>query len=231
MVEPIFPTSSSSSLPRPVVSDQLVTTYHYLCFRGAHKFWRTGLERSDLEQVAAIGLIKASHRYDPRTRTPFEAYAWLIIVGELMHYVRDHERIVRIPRRLQVLERRFVRAHDTLMLRLGAEPTDTEIAAEIGVVVRTVADVRRARNSATQATLDEIETRSLRAQETLALEDRLLFDSAFAALGELERRIIVGIYVLGLTQLEMGRRLGITPKHVSRVHRAALRSMQRAWVS
>ncbi len=40
-------------------ADGLIVGYQYLCRRGAKKFLRTGLERSDLEQVAAIGLIKA----------------------------------------------------------------------------------------------------------------------------------------------------------------------------
>ena len=55
---------------------------------------RRGLDRADLEQVAAIGLIKAVDRYDCAQAAPFEAYAWLLVLGELMHYVRDSERFV-----------------------------------------------------------------------------------------------------------------------------------------
>lgn len=217
--------------PTGRAADRLVAVYHYLCSRGARKFWRTGLERADLEQVAAIGLIKAARRYDAATRTPFEAYAWTMIVGELMHYVRDYERIVRVPRRLRDLERRYARTHETLTLELGREPNDAEIGEVIGVIAQTVAEVRRACDSAIVGTLDDIEMRRLSAPQAIALEDRLLVDAAFAALGELERRIIVGVYVLGLTQLELGRRLGISAKRVSRVHHSALRTMQRAWAS
>ncbi len=245
MVHPVFSKEGSSSslptsgthrrqfclAPATRAADDLVTAFQYLCRRGARKFWRAGLERSDLEQVAAIGLIKASRRYEPATRTPFEAYAWIMIVGELMHYVRDFERVVRVPRRLRNLERRFVDAHEMLAGRFGREPNDDELALEIGIVGRTVGEVRRARDSALVATLDDAETRRVRAVEPLGLEDRLLVDTAFAALGELERRIIVGVYVLGLTQLELGRHLGISPKRVSRAHHIALRTMQRAWAS
>ncbi len=244
MVEPVFPKTSSFVIPAAAPerqrirvgpatysADRLVATHHYLCRRGARKFWRTGLERSDLEQVAVIGLIKASRRYDAATRTPFEAYAWLMIVGELMHYVRDFERVVRVPRRIRDLERRFVRAHEALAARLGRDPNDAELAHEIGIVARTVGEVRRARDSALLGTLDDTETRRLRSHEPLALEDRLLVDTAFAALGELERRIIVGVYVLGLTQLELGRHLGISAKRVSRTHHTALQTMQRSWAS
>jgi len=39
--------------------NSLVAQYAYLCKRGARKFCRPGLDRAHLEQVAAIGLIKA----------------------------------------------------------------------------------------------------------------------------------------------------------------------------
>jgi len=55
---------------------------------------RPGLDKADLHQIAAIGLIKACDRYNPGVATPFEAFAWLFIIGELMHFVRDGETIV-----------------------------------------------------------------------------------------------------------------------------------------
>ena len=52
----------------------LVDAHWYLCRRGARKFYRGSVDRCDLEQVAAIGLIKACDRYDPSVATPFEAH-------------------------------------------------------------------------------------------------------------------------------------------------------------
>ncbi len=242
VVETVFLTEASSSVrsstPRRRASaatqcgasDRLVAAHYYLCKRGARKFWRSGLERSDLEQVAAIGLIKAARRYDERTATPFEAYAWLMIVGELMHYVRDHERPVRLPRRLRSLERHYARAHDALVGRHGREPGDGELAVELGVLEPTVRELRRSRDTAVTVGLDVLE-RTSRDDGGLDCDDRLLIESAFRDLSIVERRIIVGVYVLGLTQLELGRRLGISAKRVSRAHHIALRRMQRAWAS
>jgi len=212
-------------------AERLVVHYHYLCGRGARKFWRSGLERCDLEQVAAIGLIKASRRYDERTTTPFEAYAWLMIVGELMHYVRDYERPVRTPRALRSLERRYVRAHESLTGRLGREPSDREMASELGVLVPVVREARRTRDAAFTTSLDSVEARTHPSDRDVDIEDRLLVGSAFRTLSTVERRIIAGVYLLGLTQLELGRRLGISAKRVSRLHHGALRRMQRAWAS
>ena len=229
MVKPIVPEATKPPI-FPYSLDGTVAEYRYLCRRAARKFWRAGLERSDLEQVAAIGLIKAARRFDGASRTPFEAYAWIVIVGELMHYVRDFERPVRVPRRLQALESRFLRASDVLVGQLEREPNDGELALAMGTLTATVVELRGARQASLPLAIDEADTAVMRAPE-LSLEDRYLMQSAFAALSEIERRVIAGVYVLGLTQLELSRRLGISAKRVARVHREALGSMQRAWAS
>jgi RNA polymerase sigma-B factor len=215
----------------PKSADDLVARYHYLCRRGARKFWRAGLERCDLEQVAAIGLIKASRRYDPATMTPFEAYAWVTIVGELMHHVRDHERVVRIPRRLRALESRFQRAQDACSGRLGRDPSDAELAEEMGVLPSAIAELRGLRALATMLPLDDPAAHATASDSPIGLEDHLLVRTALARLSELERRVLVGVYLLGLSQLELARTLGISPRNVSRLRQSALLRMQRAWAS
>jgi len=233
-VEEHTPSLFAHALPEReghVRADQLVAAYAYLCRRGARKFWRAGLERCDLEQVAAIGLIKASRRFEPTSETPFEAYAWLTIVGELGHHVRDHERLVRTPRRLKALEPGLGRARDACAARLGREPYDSEVAAEMGVELRIVGDVRRAAAAAVVLPLDDPGARAVATGNSLAPEDRLLVADAFARLSAIERRVVIGVDVLGITQLEIGRLLGLSARRVSRVRRGALTAMQRAWAS
>jgi RNA polymerase sigma-B factor len=212
-------------------ADGLIAGYQYLCRRGAKKFLRSGLERPDLEQVAAIGLIKASRSFRTSSGTPFEAYAWVMIVGELMHYVRDHERAIRVPRSLRALEPSLQRAHDACLSRLGREPSDAELAHEMGVLERTVADVRRARDCALPANIAEAFRLPAMSRSALELEDRFLVVDAFARLNRLERRLLVGVYVLGFSRLQLARRLGLPPRRVSRILREALDHMRRSWAS
>src|ERR1700676_2708384 len=112
--------------------ESLFASHRFLCSRGARRFLRRGLERADLEQVAAIGLLKARDRYDARVSTPFAIYAWRLIVGELSHHVRAHEHFIRSPRRLQVLERRYATEWERLGGLLGREPADCEVADALG---------------------------------------------------------------------------------------------------
>src|ERR1700737_5236949 len=120
----------------------VVDAHRHLCLRGARKFTRSGNDRADLEQVAAVGLIKAAEYYRAEMETPVEAYAWIMVVGELMHYVRDHERIVRVPRLLRALEKRYVDAWDAFCAVNHREPSTLELAAALGVTLDIVVELR-----------------------------------------------------------------------------------------
>jgi len=239
-----FPNSAAAQEPfaliaadrvlRPVSQhavDALFAAHTYLCRRGARKFYRSGLERSDLEQVAAVGLVKAARRYDGALETPFEAYAWLTIVGELMHHVRDHERPIRLPRRLQTLERPYQRARERLMTALGREPSDGELGEELGVLAATVRELRRAVADLVPVEIDATGGVDPALEDPVGLADRLALNSASAALTPLERAVVIGVYHLGLTQHEIALRLGLPPKRVSRLHRAALESLRSRYVA
>ncbi len=211
--------------------DALVTAYRHLCVRAARKFVRPGLERCDLEQVAAIGLLKAADRFDAALKTPFEGYAWVLIMGELMHFVRDNERLVRIPRELQRRQHQLDEAFEALAAELGRAPRDTELASKLELPVAALRQLRRAQQVARTVRLDDLTDGAARraAAEPATrsdADDRLLVEAALALLPELERRVIVGIYLLGLRQLEIARRLNMSAKQISRLHGIALSRMQ-----
>lgn len=215
------------------VRDRLFREYQYLCARGARKFCRRSADRADLEQIAAIGLIKACDRYDSALNTPFEAFAWLFVVGELMHYIRDGERMVRAPRRLRELDRRYQAAHDALVAELHREPAMSEVAQYMRLTLREIEDLALYRAQALPESLDALEPHELRPfSYTLeAREDRIVAEAALACLTDIERVIILALYAKGYSQVEVSERLGYSRRHISRLHRAALQKMQPMWVS
>ncbi|HTV74132.1 MAG TPA: sigma-70 family RNA polymerase sigma factor [Candidatus Acidoferrales bacterium] len=203
-----------------VARDGTIAAYHYLCRRGARKFLRSGLERCDLEQVAAIGLIKAYDRYDSSLQTPFEAYAWMMIVGELMHHVRDHAQIVRVPRWLRSLERRAAGARERLTAALEREPSDAELAAELGIPVTLVTQLRSGYSDL------RYEQALAEQRQTVCVEDRILLSRAIGTLDHVQQKIVLGIYGLGMTQTELARQIGYSTRHVSRLHQHALQTVR-----
>lgn len=212
----------------------VVDAYRDLCVRGARKFKRAGNDRADLEQVAAVGLIKAAANYRRDMQTPFTAYAWIMIVGELMHYVRDHERIVRVPRSLRTLEKRSIDAWERFTTAHHREPSPGEMAAALGVPIEAVEEIRTLRRVDRMPLADGDAGDPTQTIDTLAdhrdgvaIEERITLSVALAELGDRERAIVVGTYGVGLTQTELGERLGLSQSHVSKVLKSALRKMSR----
>lgn len=189
---------------------------------------RRGLDRADLEQVGAIGLIKAVDRYDPLQRAPFEAYAWLLIVGELMHYVRDSERFVRAPRGLRELDRRWARAERELGSRLGRDPSDGEVAAFIAAAPSQVSEIRAYRASKSVISFEVLDASHGRVPPGGIDEmlDRLTVERILEVLTPLQKRIVAAIHFDGVSVVELAAHLGYSRRHVTRLHRAALERLK-----
>lgn len=54
--------------------------------------------REDLESVALFALCVAATRYKPELGWKFSTYAWTTCRGWIQHALRDHSRMVRVPR-------------------------------------------------------------------------------------------------------------------------------------
>ena len=204
--------------------DAVITAHLYLCRRGARKFRRAESEIADLEQIAAIGLVKAVDAYCAERTTPFEAYAWIVIVGELMHYVRDHERPIRIPRSLRALERRYVAQWEILAAVHHTEPTTAQLASALGVSCGQIEELQALRRA---APLDpEMPSGKARKRATanagISLEERVTIAMAVEELPQRERTIVLGTFGRGLSQAEIAMLLGLSQSQVSKILARAL---------
>ena len=100
------------------VCDALVVEHLAFAAKVAANFARrTGHPKEDLEQLAAIGLIKASRRYDDKrinnSKSNFIAYARPFVNGEITHYLRDKGFLITVPgrwRELHVRGQKLIRA-------------------------------------------------------------------------------------------------------------------------
>lgn len=213
----------ATPLRRRVERNRFVVHYWYLCRRAARRFKRRGLDRADLEQVGAIGLIKAADRYDASQRAPFEAYAWLSILGELMHYARDCSRLMRPPRAVRGLARRWSGAARELASSLAREPSEIEIARHAGATVAEVRELAAYRAGGCMLSFEQIRGADrTEAHEIDDVLDRLMVERMLRGLTPLQRQIVVSIHLHGTTVVELAARLGYSRRHVTRLHRAAM---------
>jgi len=220
----------TGSQQRVPTRDSLFDDYGALCTRACRRFMRPGLDKADLQQIAAIGLIKACDRYDPGVATPFEAFAWLFIIGELMHFVRDHERLVRAPRQTRKMEKRVQLAQEALIAKLQREPSTAELADYLGVKPQVVADACACRDRAIAESLDVLGPHEFKfaPYTTDEPENAMVIQDALSSLTGTERAIVLALYAGGYSQLELAGRLGYSRRHISRLHRRALKKMRGA---
>lgn len=91
--------------PKLTQEQQLLVEEHmWIAGRLAHSArCRTGgftgcYTKEDLEGVALFALCVASTRYDPELGWKFSTFAWNTVRGYIQHALRDHSRMVRVPR-------------------------------------------------------------------------------------------------------------------------------------
>jgi RNA polymerase sigma-B factor len=180
----------------------------------------------DIVQAGTVGLIKAIDRFDPALGYEFTTFALPTITGEIKRFFRDTGWAVHVPRHLQERRIRLARAGDELAFELGREPTTAELAERLELTVDEVDEGRTAAAACTAYSLDfgGDEDENLLAARSGYTDRR--FETAenlqalapvIAGLPERERVILSLRFTEDLTQSQIGRRLGISQMHVSRL--------------
>lgn len=89
---------------------------------------RTGHPTEDLRQIAMMGIIQASRRYDP-SRGKFRPFARAYANSEVFHYLRDKGFAIKVPPSWREIYARVMKACregnslDTAISRIGVNPT------------------------------------------------------------------------------------------------------------
>src|SRR5207248_6915428 len=96
----------------------------------ARRYAGRGESLEDIEQVGAIGLIKAIDRYELSREVALTTYATPNVVGEIKRHFRDKGWAIRVPRALQELNGKMGPTIERLTSKLGRSPSIAEIAAE-----------------------------------------------------------------------------------------------------
>ena len=188
----------------------------------------------DLMQVAALGLLGAIERFEPGRGNKFTSFAAPTILGELKRHFRDKGWAVHVPRDLQERALALSRANERLSHDLGRSPTLGELAEALNCSIEQALEASEVAHSYSPASLDAPVSHD--GEESAALvemiggdddgfqlaESRDVIASTWRSLTELEREVVKLRFADGLTQREIGQRIGYSQMHVSRLLRRAL---------
>ncbi|MCP9988773.1 RNA polymerase sigma factor SigF [Streptomyces sudanensis] len=196
----------------------------------ATRFRSRADQMEDIVQVGTIGLIKAIDRFELSREVEFATFAMPCVIGEIKRFFRDTSWSVHVPRRLQELRIDIARATDELFQELDRSPTAAELADRLGVGEDEVIEGLVAANGYTAASLDmPLDDSGEPASATLAdlvgeedrdmrlTEDVQALKPIVERLDDRDRAILRMRFVEELTQAEIGRRLGVSQMHVSRL--------------
>jgi RNA polymerase sigma factor (sigma-70 family) len=195
------------------------------------------LELLDLIQEASIGLLTAAERFEAGYGS-FTTFAMPWIRQKLDRALVGQGRVLRIPMHVQEKLERLRLEEEWYLAAKGRPPTPEELAAELGIDLDGLAKLRSAEREVVP--LDQ----TVPGDEDESFYEELIEDpegTAFAqgvedrqwlawivdGLDYRSLRILTERFSLGLTNNEIGARVGLTGERVRQIARDALEKLRR----
>ncbi len=194
------------------------------------RFNRYEENMDDLFQIGCVGLVKAIDNFDLSQNVKLSTYAVPMILGEVKRYLRDNSSI-RVSRSVKDIAYKVLKLKDELTIKNGKEPTDEELAKELGYDLKDVVNALEALippislsepiyndGGDTIYLYDQVEDK----KSNIDLEEKLAIEKAINKLSDREQFILEQRFFVGKTQMEISEELGISQAQISRLEKNAL---------
>ena len=211
----------------------------------AHDYANLGLPLLDLISEGNIGLMKAVERFDPAKGGKLSTYAAWWIKQSIKRALANQSKTIRLPVHLVDKISKMRRVALQMSEELGREPTDDELAEEVGLSSSKVSQLKTVsiRPASLDAPISEDDTTEFGEivgdLEALTpfeqLRDQNLRDEVgelLAVLDEREKKIIFSRFGLdggkAKTLEEVGKKFGVTRERIRQLQNIALMKLRRA---
>ena len=225
--------------------DHMIKANLRLVVKIAHDYSGYGLSLSDLVSEGNIGLMNAVERFDPEKGGKLSTYGAWWIKQSIKRALANQSKTIRLPIHMVDKIARMRRISSILAESLGREPSDDELATELGLPRQKIAMLKQAaqRPTSLDAPVNEGEAMEYgdiisddSASDPLeALSDKNLhgeIDGLLSILNERERRIIDERFGLsGLKPMlleDVGREFGVSRERIRQLQNSALAKMRKA---
>ncbi len=211
----------------------------------AHDYDGLGLPLLDLISEGNIGLMKAVDRFDPKKGGKLSTYAAWWIKQSIKRALANQTRAIRLPVHLVDKISRMRRLAMKMQEALGREPTDDELAEELGTTALKVSQLKMAAvrptslespigdddDSKTYAEVVKDERAEDPAEKLVEKTVTELLRRLLSKLDEREQKIIR--YRFGLdgveekTLEELGKEMGVTRERIRQIQNQALAKLRK----
>ena len=216
--------------------DKLIRGNLRLVLSVIQRFAGRGEDIDDLFQIGVVGLIKAINNFDLTKEVRFSTYCVPMITGELRRHLRDHS-AVKVSRSMRDLAYKAIQARERLTISLGREPLMSEIAEEIGekqtdtvIALESISDPVSlfepvyTDSDDTVYIMDQISDMN----DVESRMDEIAIRDAIKGLGERERNILYLRFIMGRTQVEVAKEIGISQAQVSRLEKGVIEHIRKS---
>jgi len=211
----------------------------------AQDYANYGLPLLDLISEGNIGLMKAVERFDPNKGGKLSTYAAWWIKQSIKRALANQSKTIRLPVHMVDKISKMRRVAMVLSEELGREPTDEELAEEIGIDRAKLSHLKAAalRPASLDAPISEDDTTEFgeiigdeKAQTPLELLSHKnmhnQLDDLLEVLDEREGKIIDARFGLNgqkpKTLEEVGQEFGVTRERIRQLQNIALKKLRRA---
>ena len=214
--------------------DEMIQGNLKLVLSVIQRFSNRGEPLDDLFQVGCMGLIKAIDNFNADLQVRFSTYAVPMIIGEVRRYLRDNN-FVRVSRSLRDTAYKAIQVREKLSNELNREPRVEEIAKELDMnkedvvialeaIVEPVSLYEPVYNEGGDAiyVMDQIGDRNT----PDSWMDEIMIKDSIKKLSQREKNILNLRFMLGKTQTEVAKEIGISQAQVSRLEKSALKRIK-----
>ena len=221
--------------------NRLIEQYLPLVKYNGERIWARlpeGVELDDLISAGVFGLMDAIDAFDLSRGVKFETYCVPRIRGAMLDELRTMDWV---PRLVRSKASKLNEAMKNLEARLGRQPSDRELAEELGITVAELEKMILDANAVNLISLNKkwYETDSYKdVREIDILEDKKgedptrriqkndLMRLVTKGLNRNERLIIILYYYEELTMKEIGATLDLSESRVSQMHSSIVQRLQ-----
>ena len=214
--------------------DEMIQGNLKLVLSVIQRFSNRGEPLDDLFQVGCMGLIKAIDNFNTDLQVRFSTYAVPMIIGEVRRYLRDNNS-VRVSRSLRDTAYKAIQVREKLSNELNREPRVEEIAKELDMnkedvvialeaIVEPVSLYEPVYNEGGDAiyVMDQIGDRNT----PDSWMDEIMIKDSIKKHSQREKNILNLRFMLGKTQTEVAKEIGISQAQVSRLEKSALKRIK-----